>query len=121
MTNACDIIEQKSTAIPPTLDGGLRLTKRKFCVILTTVGTVQPELTPVEIVGCEVNEAGSPLALDNGQFTKSQSRRGKTITSLLNLIKLSIKSFSIFSTLVLNNRIEAGTQLHQIRYIKYSD
>ena len=36
---------------------------------------VQPELTPVEIVGkpnkfgCEVIEAGSPLALDNGQFT----------------------------------------------------
>jgi len=27
---------------------------------------VQPELTPVEIVGCEVDEAGSPLALDNG-------------------------------------------------------
>ena len=24
------------------------------------------ELTPVEIVGCEVDEAGSPLALDNG-------------------------------------------------------
>ena len=30
------------------------------------VGTVQPELTPVEIVGYEVCEAGSPLALDNG-------------------------------------------------------
>ena len=25
-----------------------------------------PELTPVEIVGNEVDEAGSPLALDNG-------------------------------------------------------
>ena len=24
---------------------------------------------PVEIVGCEVYEAGSPLALDNGEFT----------------------------------------------------
>ena len=27
------------------------------------------ELTPVEIVGYEVCEAGSPLALDNGSFT----------------------------------------------------
>lgn len=30
------------------------------------IGTVQPEFTPVEIVGYEVDEAGSPLALDNG-------------------------------------------------------
>ena len=30
------------------------------------IGMVQPELTPVEIVGYEVDEAGSPLALDNG-------------------------------------------------------
>ncbi len=30
------------------------------------VGTVQPELTPVELVGYEDDEAGSPLALDNG-------------------------------------------------------
>ena len=30
---------------------------------------MQPELTPVEIVGCEVDEAGRPLGLDNGQFT----------------------------------------------------
>jgi len=27
---------------------------------------VQPELTPVEIVGYEVCEAGNPLTLDNG-------------------------------------------------------
>ena len=32
----------------------------------TYIGLVQPELTPVEIVGYEVDEAGSPLALDNG-------------------------------------------------------
>ena len=30
------------------------------------VGTVQPEFTPVELVGYEDVEAGSPLALDNG-------------------------------------------------------
>ena len=30
------------------------------------IGMVQPELTPVKIVGYEVDEAGSPLALDNG-------------------------------------------------------
>ncbi|WP_432628377.1 hypothetical protein, partial [Brotaphodocola sp.] len=33
------------------------------------IGRGLPELTPVEIVGHEVCEAGSPLALDNGQFT----------------------------------------------------
>jgi len=33
---------------------------------ITLIGRVQPELTPVEIVGCEVDETGSPLALDNG-------------------------------------------------------
>ena len=32
----------------------------------TYIGMVQPEFTPVEIVGYEVDEAGSPLALDNG-------------------------------------------------------
>lgn len=30
------------------------------------IGQGLPELTPVEIVGYEVDEAGSPLALDNG-------------------------------------------------------
>ena len=30
------------------------------------IGQELPELTPVEIVGYEVDEAGSPLALDNG-------------------------------------------------------
>ena len=30
-------------------------------------------MTPVEIVGYEVDEAGSPLALDNGQFTLSNA------------------------------------------------
>ena len=55
-----------STAIPPALDGGLRLTKRKFCFIVAAVGMVQPEFTPVELVGYEDNEAGSPLTLDNG-------------------------------------------------------
>ena len=30
------------------------------------IGQGLSELTPVEIVGCEVCEAGSPLALDNG-------------------------------------------------------
>ena len=33
------------------------------------IGQGLPELTPVEIVGCEVSEAGSPQALDYGQFT----------------------------------------------------
>lgn len=33
------------------------------------IGQELPELTPVEIVGCEVCEAGSPLALDDGWFT----------------------------------------------------
>ncbi len=45
------LFEKMATAIPPALDGG---------------GTVQPEFTPVELVGCEDDEAGSPLALDNG-------------------------------------------------------
>jgi hypothetical protein len=31
-----------------------------------TLGQGLPELTPVEIVGYEVDEAGSPLTLDNG-------------------------------------------------------
>ena len=31
-----------------------------------SIGQGLPELTPVEIVDCEVNEAGSPLVLDNG-------------------------------------------------------
>lgn len=35
------------------------------------IGQGLSELTPVEIVGYEVDEAGSPLALDNGQFTDS--------------------------------------------------
>ena len=30
------------------------------------IGQGLPELTPVEIVGYEVDEAGNPLALDNG-------------------------------------------------------
>ena len=30
------------------------------------IGQGLPESTPLEIVGYEVNEAGSPLALDNG-------------------------------------------------------
>jgi len=30
------------------------------------VGTVQPEFTPVELVGYEDDETGSPLVLDNG-------------------------------------------------------
>ena len=30
------------------------------------IGQGLPKLTPVEIVGYEVDEAGSPLALDNG-------------------------------------------------------
>ncbi len=34
------------------------------------IGQELPELTPVEIVGCEVCEAGSPLALDDGWFTE---------------------------------------------------
>ncbi len=57
------------------------MTKRKFCFIIAAVGMVQPEFTPVELVGYEDNEAeftpvelvgyedneaGSPLALDNG-------------------------------------------------------
>ncbi len=35
------------------------------------IGQELPELTPVEIVGCEVCEAGSPLALDDGWFTSA--------------------------------------------------
>ena len=34
--------------------------------VLNFTGQKLPELTPVEIVGYEVDEAGSPLALDNG-------------------------------------------------------
>ncbi len=34
------------------------------------IGQELPELTPVEIVGCEVCEAGSPLALDDGWLNK---------------------------------------------------
>ena len=33
------------------------------------IGQELSEFTPVEIVGYEVDEAGSPLALDNGWFT----------------------------------------------------
>ena len=35
----------------------------------STIGQEMSELTSVEIAGCEVYEAGSPLALDNGEFT----------------------------------------------------
>ena len=38
---------------------------------------VQPEFTPVEIVGYEVYEAGNPLALDNGQFTDITKNQNK--------------------------------------------
>ena len=41
-----------ATAIPLALDGGSRLPKR--------VGTVQSDFTPVELVGYEDDEAGSP-------------------------------------------------------------
>ena len=34
--------------------------------IIHYIGQGLPEFTPVEIVGHEVCEAGSPLALDNG-------------------------------------------------------
>ncbi|MCD7715944.1 MAG: hypothetical protein LUI39_05795, partial [Lachnospiraceae bacterium] len=34
------------------------------------IGRGPPEFTPVEIVGYEVDEAGSQLASDNGQFTQ---------------------------------------------------
>ena len=61
-----NVFETKATAIPPALDGGSRLTNRKVCFIIIAVGTVQPEFTPVELVGYEDDEAGSPLALDNG-------------------------------------------------------
>ena len=59
-------IEKMATAIPPALDGWLRLTKRKFCFIIAVVGMVQPDFSPVELVGYEDDEAGNPLALDNG-------------------------------------------------------
>lgn len=41
------------------------------------IGQELPELTPVEIVGCEVCEAGSPLALDGGWFTMNFNRLEK--------------------------------------------
>ena len=41
------------------------------------IGQGLPELTPVEIVGCEVGEAGSPQALDYGQFTKVLNAKKK--------------------------------------------
>lgn len=40
--------------------------KKQTQVFVTIIGQELPELTPVEIVGYEVDEAGSPLALDNG-------------------------------------------------------
>jgi len=43
------------------------------------IGQELPELTPVEIVGCEVCEAGSPLALDDGWFTFYKSETYKTL------------------------------------------
>jgi hypothetical protein len=47
------------------LDVGLRLTKLAVYAIFLLAGQDLPELTPVEIVGYEVCEAGSSLALDN--------------------------------------------------------
>ena len=47
------------------LDVGLRLTKLAVYAIFLLAGQDLPELTPVEIVGYEVCEAGSLLALDN--------------------------------------------------------
>ena len=41
-------------------------TEKKTNIIKKYIGQGLPELTPVENVGCEVDEAGSPLALDNG-------------------------------------------------------
>ena len=38
----------------------------KYVFIIICLGQELPEFTPVEIVGYEVAEAGSPLALDNG-------------------------------------------------------
>ena len=38
------------------------------------IGQGLPELTPVEIVGYEVSEAGSPQALDYGQFTVEDNK-----------------------------------------------
>ncbi len=35
----------------------------------SSIGRELPELTPVEIIGYEVKEAGGPLSLDNWQFT----------------------------------------------------
>ena len=42
-----------------------KMYKVPMCFI-SFIGQVLPEFTPVEIVGCEVDEAGSPLALDDG-------------------------------------------------------
>ena len=41
------------------------------------IGQELPESTPVEIVDCEVCEAGSPLALDDGWFTMNFNRLEK--------------------------------------------
>ncbi len=54
------------TEISRALDGGVRLLKQKFYFIIATVGMVQPDFTPVELVGYKDDEAGSPLVLDNG-------------------------------------------------------
>ena len=57
------------------------------------IGQGLPELTPVEIVGCEVSEAGSPQALDYGQFTfmeqfvKHDDRKDEILKELEEAIK----------------------------------
>ena len=51
-----------AAAIPLELDDELSVTNRK----LLAAGMVQPDFTPVELVGYEDDEAGSPLVLDNG-------------------------------------------------------
>ena len=52
-----------STAIPPALDDRLRLTI--FCYNSKSRDS-SAEFMSVELVGYENDEAGSPLALDNG-------------------------------------------------------
>ena len=48
-----------------------------------------PELTPVEIVGYEVDETGSPLSLDNGLLT--------TVCMLKNIQTVSFFIFNKFT------------------------
>ena len=50
----------------------------------------QPDYKPVEKVGYEIDEAGSPLTLDNGEFTCNDSEKKKRLLYLSFLASLLI-------------------------------